>query len=253
MTVEAILATTTRTATGPRASRSTGSNADKARGTQAAIWHFTDGFEPRAPSPGDNPATVVANYETILAAVAAGLEGFGEPTVTLSITPPESTEGTVGGLVGPYVVDTTADSRDASRRPKGSRWSTARASPSPARSSTAPSCGSRPTPRARARSRATASATADCRPGVRGPGPADADPGDPGHRSRREAEAVVSFAEPTTTTDARDDDHHGARDHHHDGARSRPTRRSSPTPTTVPITPSQGEGGGPARSPVPSR
>ena len=50
---------------------------------------------------------MVDNYETILAAVAAGvLEGFGEPTVTLCITPPASTEGTAGGLVGPYVVDT---------------------------------------------------------------------------------------------------------------------------------------------------
>ena len=39
-----------------------------------------------------------------------GLEGFGEPTVSLSITPPAATEGTAGSLVGPYVINTTADS-----------------------------------------------------------------------------------------------------------------------------------------------
>ena len=86
-----------------------GSNADKARATQAAIWHFTDGFE-LSTAEGDNPPNVVANYEKILAAVEAGLEGFGEPTVTLAFTPPGSTEGDVGEVVGPYVVDTTADS-----------------------------------------------------------------------------------------------------------------------------------------------
>ena len=84
-----------------------GSNAEKAMGTQAAIWHFTDGFE-LSTGAGENPANVIANYETILAAVADGLDGFGEPTVTLAITPPASTEGEVGEVVGPYVVDTTA-------------------------------------------------------------------------------------------------------------------------------------------------
>jgi TQXA domain-containing protein len=86
-----------------------GSNSEKARATQAAIWHFTDGFD-LSTDAGDNPANVVSNYEKILAAVEAGLEGFGEPSVTLAITPPASTEGEAGGIVGPYVVDTTGES-----------------------------------------------------------------------------------------------------------------------------------------------
>lgn len=106
-TVEAILANYYPNGNGPEGFTLVGSNAEKARGTQAAIWHFTDGFD-LSTGPGDNPANVVDNYETILAAVEAGLDGFGEPTVTLSITPPASTEGTTGGLVGPYVVDTSA-------------------------------------------------------------------------------------------------------------------------------------------------
>lgn len=107
--VEAILRHYYPNGNGPAEFPLVGSNAEKAMGTQAAIWHFTDGFE-LSTGAGDNPANVIANYETILAAVAAGLDGFGEPTVTLAITPPASTEGEVGGVVGPYVVDTTADS-----------------------------------------------------------------------------------------------------------------------------------------------
>jgi TQXA domain-containing protein len=106
-TVEAILANYYPNGNGPEGFTLVGSNAEKARGTQAAIWHFTDGFD-LSTGPGDNPANVVDNYETILAAVEAGLDGFGEPTVTLSITPPASTEGNVGTVVGPYVVDTSA-------------------------------------------------------------------------------------------------------------------------------------------------
>jgi TQXA domain-containing protein len=106
--VEAILRHYYPNGNGPAEFPLVGSNAEKAMGTQAAIWHFTDGFE-LSTGAGDNPANVIANYETILAAVAAGLDGFGEPTVTLGITPPASTEGEVGGVVGPYVVDTTAD------------------------------------------------------------------------------------------------------------------------------------------------
>ncbi|HEX5945174.1 MAG TPA: thioester domain-containing protein [Acidimicrobiales bacterium] len=108
-TVEAILANYYPNGNGPEGFTLTGSDSEKARGTQAAIWHFTDGFEPST-DPDDNPPNVIANYEAILAAVVDGIEGFGEPTVALSITPPDSTEGVEGGLVGPYVVDTTAAS-----------------------------------------------------------------------------------------------------------------------------------------------
>ena len=106
--VEAILRHYYPNGNGPEDFTLVGSNEDKAKATQAAIWHFTDGFE-LSTGAGDNPPDVIANYETILAAVADGLDGFGEPTVTLAITSPGSTEGAVGEAVGPYVVDTTAD------------------------------------------------------------------------------------------------------------------------------------------------
>lgn len=107
--VEAILRHYYPNGNGPEGFALVGSNAEKARATQAAIWHFTDGFE-LSDDPARNPANVIANYDAILAAVADGLEGFGEPDVTLTITPPESTVGETGGVVGPYVVETTADS-----------------------------------------------------------------------------------------------------------------------------------------------
>lgn len=106
-TVEAILRHYYPNGDGPADHLITGTNAQKAMATQAAIWHFTDGFDL---TEADNDATVYANYLAILAAVDAGLEGFGEPEVTLTITPPESTEGTAGVAVGPYVVNTSAAS-----------------------------------------------------------------------------------------------------------------------------------------------
>jgi|RhiMethySRZTD1v2_1073278.scaffolds.fasta_scaffold00875_13 TQXA domain-containing protein len=108
-TVEAILRHYYPNGDGPEGFTLTGSNAEKAMGTQAAIWHFTDGFDLNG-STTHNSANVIANYEAILAAVADGLEGFGEPSVTLTITPPASTVGETGGVVGPYVVETTATS-----------------------------------------------------------------------------------------------------------------------------------------------
>jgi TQXA domain-containing protein len=108
-TVEAILRHYYPNGDGPTGYELQGSNAEKAMGTQAAIWHVTDGFELDTDDPG-NSANVVANYETILAAVANGLDGFGEPEVTLAITPPSATIGEAGSLVGPYVIETTAGS-----------------------------------------------------------------------------------------------------------------------------------------------
>ena len=81
--------------------------AQKAAATQAAIWHYTDEYQ--LTDDGTNDQVIVDNYNAILAAVEDGLEGFGEPTVSLSITPPESTSGEAGGQVGPYVVNTSAD------------------------------------------------------------------------------------------------------------------------------------------------
>src|SRR5690606_31325342 len=68
--------------------------------------HYTDGFE--LAGQGNDPV-VVANYEAILAAVAAGvLPTFGEPGVSLDIEAPGTTEATAGEPIGPYVVRTTA-------------------------------------------------------------------------------------------------------------------------------------------------
>jgi hypothetical protein len=108
-TVEAILRHYHPNGTGPTGFELQGSNAERAMGTQAAIWHVTDGFELATDDP-HNSANVVANYETILAAVEDGLDGFGEPEVTLAITPPSETTGEAGSLVGPYVIETTAGS-----------------------------------------------------------------------------------------------------------------------------------------------
>jgi TQXA domain-containing protein len=107
-TVEAILRHYHPNGDGPDGFTLTGSDADRAMATQAAIWHFTDGFD-LTEDPAHNPAAVIANYQAILGAVEHGLEGFGEPDLTLAITPPAVTSGETGGLVGPYVVETTAD------------------------------------------------------------------------------------------------------------------------------------------------
>jgi hypothetical protein len=106
--VEAILAHYHPGGDGPEAHAITGTDAQKAAATQAAIWHYTDEYELTPGEPND--PVIVSNYQEILAAVEAGLDGFGEPTVTLSITPPASTEGVAGGLVGPYVINTSAES-----------------------------------------------------------------------------------------------------------------------------------------------
>ncbi len=217
-----------------------GSNADKARATQGAIWHFTDGFE-LSTEPGDNPDTVVANYEKILAAVAAGLEGFGEPTVTLAITPPESTDGTVGGVVGPYVVDTTADavtltpSEGVSLVDSEGEPLTGEFGDGTEFWLTSDTAGS-----------GTVSATAS----------ATATAGRVFMAQRQQTlilaapvtveaagEAVVSFAQTTTTTTP-ETTTTTAPETTTTTVPITPDTSVVPTPTTVPITPSQGEGGG---------
>jgi TQXA domain-containing protein/LPXTG-motif cell wall-anchored protein len=103
--VEAILRWYHPNGDGPDGAKITGSDAQRAAATQAAIWHYTDGF-----NLNDDDDVIQANYETMVAAVEGGLEGFGEPTIDVSITPPASTEGETGGLVGPYVINTSGSS-----------------------------------------------------------------------------------------------------------------------------------------------
>ncbi len=111
--VEVILAHYHPNGTGPEGEENEiyeidGSDAQKAAATQAAIWHYTDGYE--LDLDDSNDPEIVSNYEAILAAVDSGkFDGFGEPTVSLSITPPETTEGVAGNLVGPYLVNTSAE------------------------------------------------------------------------------------------------------------------------------------------------
>ena len=64
-----ILATFAPEGTGPAAFEITGSTAQQAAATQAAIWHFTDGFDLTV---GNNDPVIEANYAAILAAVIAG-------------------------------------------------------------------------------------------------------------------------------------------------------------------------------------
>lgn len=105
--VEAILRHYHPNGDGPEGHKITGSDNEKGAATQAAIWHYTDGFD--LDDDDDNSDTLIANYNKILEAVEGGLEGFGEPAVTLTLTPPATTEGQTDSLVGPYVVNTTAD------------------------------------------------------------------------------------------------------------------------------------------------
>ena len=105
-TVAGILAAYAPNGTGPAGYEITGTVAQQAAATQAAIWHFTDGFNLTV---GDNDPVIEANYAAILAAAAAGaLPAAGEPDVSLTITPPAATEAEAGVLVGPFVVSTTA-------------------------------------------------------------------------------------------------------------------------------------------------
>lgn len=71
--------------------------------TQAAIWHFSDGFELSAKDPRNDPA-VIARYQQLVAA-AADATGT-EPAATLTATP-RSAQATQGGTVT-FDVATTA-------------------------------------------------------------------------------------------------------------------------------------------------
>ena len=106
--VEQILGSYHPAGSGPAGYAITGTVAQRAAATQAAIWHFTDGFEM---VPAENDPVIAANYDAILRAVTDGvLPGFGEPSVSLAIVPPAETEAPQGEPVGPFVVTTTAAS-----------------------------------------------------------------------------------------------------------------------------------------------
>ena len=94
---------------GPEGYEIEGTDSEKAAATQAAIWHFTNGFELESSS--GHPA-VVANYQTILKAVADGvLPALGGP-VTLSIDGDTDVDAIPGQLIGPFTIHTSAASVD---------------------------------------------------------------------------------------------------------------------------------------------
>ena len=71
-------------------------------GTQAAIWHLSNG----ANLDGDNPADIRALYAYLTGPANVGVKE--QPSVSLSITPEDGGEVAAGETAGPFTVDTTA-------------------------------------------------------------------------------------------------------------------------------------------------
>lgn len=81
---------------------------DAVAGTQAAIWHYSDGYELRV---GHNKAVVQAIYAYLTGEKNVGMDNEPAPTLSLS---PENAGGEPGDLLGPIEVSTSADSVDVS-------------------------------------------------------------------------------------------------------------------------------------------
>jgi TQXA domain-containing protein/LPXTG-motif cell wall-anchored protein len=79
---------------------------DAVAGTQAAIWHYSDGYELRV---GQNKAVVEAIYAYLTGEKNVGMDNEPAPTLSLS---PENAGGEPGDLLGPIEVSTSADSVD---------------------------------------------------------------------------------------------------------------------------------------------
>ncbi|MGH3747573.1 MAG: thioester domain-containing protein, partial [Micromonosporaceae bacterium] len=71
-------------------------------GTQAAIWHYSDGFNLRM---GENDPVVEAIYTYLTGAANTGLDNEPAPTLSLS---PDTVSGEPGKLLGPVTVTTTS-------------------------------------------------------------------------------------------------------------------------------------------------
>ncbi|WP_433698401.1 thioester domain-containing protein [Nocardiopsis sp. CA-288880] len=78
------------------------SDADALGGTQAAIWHFSNGMT----LDGDNSDGVTAVYDYLVGA-AEDMPQTVEPDAALSITP-GTASGTAGGTVGEFTIETNA-------------------------------------------------------------------------------------------------------------------------------------------------
>jgi TQXA domain-containing protein len=73
-------------------------------GTQAAIWHLSNG----ANLDDDNPADIKALYGYLIGDANVGLDE--QPAMSLSITPEQAGEAEAGQSAGPFTVHTTASS-----------------------------------------------------------------------------------------------------------------------------------------------
>jgi len=100
---------------GPEGYEIEGTDSEKAEATQAAIWHFTNGYELENGDGSEGPLsvgypTVFANYQTILKAVADGvLPALGGP-VTLTIEGDTDVDAIPGQLIGPFTIHTSVAS-----------------------------------------------------------------------------------------------------------------------------------------------
>lgn len=84
----------------------TPSKPDAVAGTQAAIWHYSDGYDLRL---GENKPAVEKIYTYLTGEKNTGMEN--EPAPTLSLTP-ESVSGEPGKLLGPIEVTTSTKQVD---------------------------------------------------------------------------------------------------------------------------------------------
>lgn len=98
---------------GPEGYKIEGDDDQKAAATQAAIWHFTNGFlldEPGDAALGAGYEVIHASYLKILAAVEAGVLPQIGGTVTLTIEGDTDVDAAPGDLVGPFTVKTSVAS-----------------------------------------------------------------------------------------------------------------------------------------------
>jgi TQXA domain-containing protein/LPXTG-motif cell wall-anchored protein len=81
--------------------------------TQAALWHFSDGFELSDKKTTDNHAPSDTEFKDIQALYSwliGNAKTESAPPPTLSFTAPGVTSGAIGSKIGPFTVNTTAKS-----------------------------------------------------------------------------------------------------------------------------------------------
>jgi len=116
--VERILGSYHPIGVGPAGYEIEGNNRQKAAATQAAVWHFTNGFNLEQATPADADrlideyGLVYANYVKILQAVADGVLPAVGGHVTLTIEGDTDVDAIPGQLIGPFTIHTSVASVD---------------------------------------------------------------------------------------------------------------------------------------------